>query len=56
MDKKQKKRLDVLQQRLQKLRILLAAARKQCDDPADIPRLEKEILAVESELQTLKQG
>lgn len=56
MDKKQKKRLDVLQQRLQKLRVLLVAAKQQPDDPADIPRLEQEIAAAESELKKLKQA
>ncbi len=54
MDKKQKKRVDVLQQRMQKLRTLLVAAKKQPDDPAEIPRLEKEMASVEAELAKLK--
>ncbi len=56
MDKKQKKRTDVLQQRLQKLKLQLSGARKQPDDPAEIPRLEKEIASVEAELEKLKEG
>lgn len=56
MDKKQKKRLDVLQQKIQKLQQLLAAAKKQPDDPAEAPRLEKELAAAHEELTRLKQG
>jgi len=54
MDKKAKKRVDVLQPKLQKLRQLLAAAKKQPDEPSDIQRLESEIAATEVELQKLK--
>jgi hypothetical protein len=55
MDKKAKKRIDVLQEKLQRLRMQLAGARKQPDDPADVPRLEKEIAAAEAELAKLKE-
>jgi uncharacterized membrane protein len=54
MDKKAKKRIDVLNQKLQKLRMQLAGARKQVDDPEDIVRLEREIAEAEAELQKLK--
>ena len=54
MDKKAKKRIDVLQQKLQKLRQQLAGAKQQPDEPGDIARLEKEIAAAEAELNTLK--
>jgi len=54
MDKKAKKRIDVLQERLTRLRQQLAGARKQPDDPADVPRLEKEIAEVTAELAKLK--
>jgi hypothetical protein len=54
MDKKAKKRIDVLQPKLQKLRQLLAAAKKQPDEPGDIQRLESEIAAAEAELHKLK--
>jgi hypothetical protein len=56
VDKKAKKRIEVLQQKLQKLRQQLAGAKKQPDDPGDIIRLEKEIAAVEAELHSLKES
>jgi cob(I)alamin adenosyltransferase len=56
MDKKSKKRIDLLNQRLQKLRQQLAGARKQMDDPEDVRRLERDIEEVTSELEKLKQG
>ncbi|MEX2121695.1 MAG: hypothetical protein WD847_19070 [Pirellulales bacterium] len=54
MDKKAKKRIDLLNQRLQKLRMQLAGAKKQMDDPRDITRLEQEIAEVTAELEKLK--
>jgi hypothetical protein len=54
MDKKDKKRMDVLQQKIAKLQQQLAGAKKQPDDPAEIPRLEKELAAAHAELSTLK--
>jgi DNA-binding FrmR family transcriptional regulator len=54
MDKKDKKRLDVLQQRLQKLKLQLSGAKKQMDDPQDVVRLTQEIASVEAELTKLK--
>ena len=39
VDKKQKKRVEVLQQKIAKLQQLLAGAKKQPDDPAEVPRL-----------------
>ena len=56
MDKKDKKRQEVLQQRIAKLQHLLSAARKQPDDPAEVPRLENDLAAAHAELARLKQG
>jgi hypothetical protein len=56
MDKKAKKRIDLLQQKLQKLRQQLAGAKKQMDDPADVRRLESEIAAAEAEVHKLKES
>jgi hypothetical protein len=56
MDKKQKKRMEVLQQKIAKLQQLLAGAKKQPDDPAEVPRLEKELAAAHAELHALKEG
>lgn len=54
MDKKAKKKIDVLRTRLQKLQQQLAGARKQLDDPDEVARLEKDIKAAEAELEKLK--
>ena len=56
MDKKTKKRIDVLNQRLRKLRQQHAGSRQQMDDPAELQRLENEIAAAEADLTKLKQG
>ena len=55
MDKKDKKRMEVLQQKIAKLQQLVAGAKKQPDDPAEAPRLEKELAAAHAEIATLKQ-
>lgn len=55
MDKKDKKRIEVLQQRIAKLQQLLAAAKKQPDDPAEAPRLERDLNSAHAELASLKQ-
>ena len=54
MDKKAKKRLDVIHLKLQQLRQSLAGARKQDDEPGEIQRLEAEIKALESEAEKLR--
>ncbi len=53
MDKKSKKRIDVLHSNLQRLRQQLAGAQKQNDDPDELKTLIKQIASIESELQTL---
>ncbi len=54
MDKKAKKKLDALRQRMQKLQQQLSGARKQLDDPEEVRRLEQDIKATESELEKFK--
>jgi hypothetical protein len=56
MDKKQKKRMEVLHQKIAKLQQLLAGAKQQPDDPGEVPRLERELEAAHAELAKLKQG
>ena len=56
MDKKDKKRIEVLQQKIAKLQQLLAGAKQQPDDPAEVPRLEKELAAAHAELAGLKKA
>ena len=54
MDKKHKKRMEVLHQKIAKLQQQLAGAKQQPDDPTEVPRLEKELAAAHAELATLK--
>lgn len=54
MDKKAKKRADVIQQKLQKLRQQLAGAKLQPDDPQEAINLENEIKSLTAELEKLK--
>ncbi|HEV3136826.1 MAG TPA: hypothetical protein VGZ26_02960 [Pirellulales bacterium] len=54
MDKKAKKKHDVLRQRLQKLQQQLSGARKQLDDPDEVRRLEQEVATTQTELERLK--
>ena len=53
MDKKAKKKQEVLRQRLQKLQQQLAGARRQMDDPEEVRRLESDIATARSELEKL---
>ena len=53
MDKKSKKRIDVLRSNLQRLRQQLSGAKQQKDDLEESQTLLKQIAAVEAELQTL---
>jgi hypothetical protein len=55
MDTKAKKKVDVLNQRLQKLRLQLAGARKQQDEPDEVRRLEAEVSQVEAEVKRLRE-
>ncbi|HEX3658180.1 MAG TPA: hypothetical protein VHV55_20495 [Pirellulales bacterium] len=56
MDKKIKHKIDVLNQRLQKLRQQLAGARKQTDEPDEVSRLERELATVTEEVEKLKKS
>jgi len=54
MDKKTKKKLSLLNQRLQVLRQQLAGAKRQEDEPGEIKQLEAAIVQLETEVQALK--
>jgi predicted nucleic acid-binding Zn-ribbon protein len=54
MDKKIKKRIEVLRPKIQKLHQQIAGARKQMDDPEELQRLEKELATAEAELAKIK--
>ncbi len=56
MDKKAKKRIEVLQPKLQKLRMQLAGAKKQMDDPEEVRKLSEEIATIERELKELRES
>ncbi len=56
MDKKAKKRIEVLRQRAQKLQMQVAGAKKQLDDPEELKRGEAELAAVLAELNKLKES
>ncbi len=54
MDKKVKKKIDVLRTRVQKLQLQVAGAKKQMDEPEELLKLEKELASAEAELNKLK--
>ena len=54
MDKKAKKKTEVLRDRLTKLKQQLAGAKKQMDDPDEVNRIEREIAQATAELEKLK--
>ena len=54
MDKKSKKRLEVLRQKQDKAQQLLTAAKKQTDEPDEIANLEAQIEAFKAEIAQLK--
>ena len=54
MDKKIKKKIDINNQKLQKLRMQLSGAKAQDDEPGEVERLEAEIASIEAENQKLK--
>lgn len=54
LNKKQKKQIEALKNKLQKTQQLLSAARNQPDDPADVPRLEAEVASLQAEIDKIK--
>jgi len=56
MDKKTKKKIQTLNQRIQKLRGQLAGARQQMDEPGELKGLEDQLAKAEAELAKLKGG
>jgi hypothetical protein len=55
MDKKAKKRIDLLRKKISDLQPRLAGAKKQLDDPAEVRKLEAELAAAQAEIEKLKQ-
>ena len=54
MDKKVKKKMHVLKQRIQVLQQQLAGTKKQMDDPGELKSLEQQLAAAETELAKIK--
>ena len=56
MDKKAKKRIDLLRKKITELQPRLAGAKKQMDDPEEVRKLEAELAAAQAEVEKLKQS
>ncbi len=56
MDKKAKKKIEVLNKKINQLRQQLAGARQQDDEPGEIERLESEIASNEAEVKKLRES
>lgn len=54
MDKKTKKRLEILRQRVEKSQKLLADAKQQTDEPDEVQKIEQQIADLKSEIAELK--
>jgi hypothetical protein len=54
MDKKAKKRIDLLHKKIADIQQRLAGARKQMDDPDEVRQLEVDLAAAQQELEKLK--
>jgi len=53
MDKKAKKRIDMLRKKIVDMQQRLAGAKQQMDDPAEVQQLEKDIAAAKQEIEKL---
>jgi predicted nucleic acid-binding Zn-ribbon protein len=54
MDKKAKKRIDLLRKKIGDLQPRLAGAKQQLDDPEEVRKLEAELAAAQAEVEKLK--
>lgn len=54
MDKKTKKRLEILRKKVEKQQKVLTAAKQQTDEPDEIENIEKQIAEYKSEIAELK--
>jgi hypothetical protein len=55
MDKKSKKRLEILRQKVEKTQKLLAAALAQTDDPEEVELLQRQLAEYQAEISEIKQ-
>jgi predicted nucleic acid-binding Zn-ribbon protein len=56
MDKKAKKRIEVLRKRIADLQPRLAGAKKQMDEPEEVRKLETDLAAAQDEIAKLQQS
>ena len=56
MDKKAKKRIEVINKKVKQLRQALAGAKQQADEPDEVEKLETEIAALEAEAKQLRES
>ena len=56
LDKKSKKRLEVIRKKVDKLQLQLAGAKQQEDEPGEAERLEQEIAELKAEATKIKGG
>ena len=54
MDKKAKKRIEMLRKKIGELQPRLAGAKQQMDDPREVKQLEEQIAAAKEEIEKLK--
>jgi hypothetical protein len=54
LNKKQQKQIEAAKNKITRLRELLSAAKKQPDDPQEIPRLEKQIAELNAEIEQIR--
>jgi len=54
LDKKSKKRLEVLRKKLERLQLQLAGAKQQEDEPGEVANVEKEIEDTRAEMHQIK--
>jgi len=54
MDKKAKKRLEVLRQKLEKTQKLITAARLQPDEPQELADLQHQLQTIQDEIEQLR--
>ena len=56
VDKKAKKKIEVLRKRTQTIQQRIAGAKEQTDEPDEIERLQQELADVKAEIERLKQS
>lgn len=56
MDRKAKKRLEVLRKKLDTTQQRLSGAKQQNDEPGEVDRLEAEIVDIRTEIEKLKKS